>query len=51
MLQLILMFLGLAYPNSQNSEQNAKDHHHITVVQSSNPEGDTGGETHVPPKK
>lgn len=51
MLQLILMLLGLAFPNSNTNTQTAKDNHHVTVVQTSNADGDTGGETPVPPKK
>lgn len=50
MLQLILMFLGLAFPTT-NSNTSTTDNQSTTVIAQNTEPGDTGGETQVPPKK
>jgi hypothetical protein len=51
MLQIILILLGLATPNSDTNTQNTNQDHTVST-QTSNADGDTGGETgQIPPPK
>ena len=45
MLNLILMFLGLTFPNSNASSLVANDHNHAVITPNNADPGDTGGET------
>ena len=51
MLHLILMLLGLSFPNSSANKTVANDQNHQVITTSNTDPGDTGGETgQLPPR-
>lgn len=51
MLQFLLVLLGLIFPNSNTNAATSADNNQTTIITNNSVDGDTGGETTVPPKR